>query len=234
MSKEEENKTNITTISPIIVLEVATLLYFLGWMYLYYFLENFQISIISIDIPFHYFFIYSFATIKYIAHNGINYIIIFLLLSFWVSYIIHTKIQNNNHTILYSSLLIFFASLFCGHIASKNNAEEKAGLIKLFPANRTTLTLKGDLLKDVQQLTPDDVKSLRKCNFSAEKINLIYLHMTTTLHHKYPAQLIFSDKEKYYLYLRRCLGSKTQTNPRGRVIILHKSDVSSIIIIPST
>jgi hypothetical protein len=40
-------------------------LYFLGWMFLYYYLLNFGIDIFSLDIPLHYFFVYSFATISF-------------------------------------------------------------------------------------------------------------------------------------------------------------------------
>lgn len=54
-----------SAIIPLFSVGSAALLYFTGWMYLYYYLLNFQIDMFSVDVPFYFFFIYSFATITY-------------------------------------------------------------------------------------------------------------------------------------------------------------------------
>jgi hypothetical protein len=43
----------------------ASLLYFLGWMFLYYYLFNFGIDIFALDIPFYYFFVYAFSALSF-------------------------------------------------------------------------------------------------------------------------------------------------------------------------
>jgi hypothetical protein len=48
---------------------IAALVYFMGWMFLYYYLLNFGIDIFAVDLPFYYFFIYAFAAIRHALVN---------------------------------------------------------------------------------------------------------------------------------------------------------------------
>jgi hypothetical protein len=45
---------------------IAALVYFMGWMFLYYYLLNFGIDIFAVDLPFYYFFVYAFAAIRHV------------------------------------------------------------------------------------------------------------------------------------------------------------------------
>lgn len=67
---------------------LTSVLYFTGWMYLFYFLRAFGFSIFEVAIPFHYIIVYSFAVLDgYVAASistGIallGFLIVFLLLS---------------------------------------------------------------------------------------------------------------------------------------------------------
>jgi len=59
---------------------IPALLYFLGWMNLFYYLDYFGVYIFSIDIPFHFFFIYSFSVFKF-AISAVDNVIDVRLLS---------------------------------------------------------------------------------------------------------------------------------------------------------
>jgi hypothetical protein len=48
---------------------IAALVYFMGWMFLYYYLLNFGIDIFAVDLPFYYFFVYAFAAIRHALVN---------------------------------------------------------------------------------------------------------------------------------------------------------------------
>jgi hypothetical protein len=44
---------------------IAALIYFMGWMFLYYYLLDFGIDIFAVDLPFYYFFVYAFAAVRH-------------------------------------------------------------------------------------------------------------------------------------------------------------------------
>lgn len=48
---------------------VVALLYFTGWMYLYYYLEDFGFSIFEANIPLQFVLVYSFAVLDEIVAN---------------------------------------------------------------------------------------------------------------------------------------------------------------------
>jgi hypothetical protein len=99
-----ENTLNNSDHSLLSILGKATLiigayLYFCGWVYIYYFIDNFSISLASIEIPFYYFIVYAYSVIfnwlsviiliitliilliayKYISNKMINLLLLILL-----------------------------------------------------------------------------------------------------------------------------------------------------------
>ncbi len=73
----EESKILIS----IYVIGIPALLYFLGWMTLFYYLEYYGIYLFSTDIPFHFFFIYSFSVIKYVVFYFLNLVLTYPILT---------------------------------------------------------------------------------------------------------------------------------------------------------
>ena len=64
--KRESDGAESKILLALYAIGIPALLYFLGWMNLFYYLRYYGVYLFSIDIPFHFFFIYSFSVIKYI------------------------------------------------------------------------------------------------------------------------------------------------------------------------
>lgn len=54
---------DLASIWKIVVPILAIYLYFAGWVYAYYYFQHFGISLISVDIPLYYFFVYSYSAL---------------------------------------------------------------------------------------------------------------------------------------------------------------------------
>lgn len=54
---------NLLSILRNVIFFIALYLYFIGWLYAYYVFSHFGISLDSVDIPFYYFFVYSYSVI---------------------------------------------------------------------------------------------------------------------------------------------------------------------------
>jgi hypothetical protein len=62
-------ETSSTAIFKEYFVVIAALVYFMGWMFLYYYLYDFGIDIFAVDLPFYYFFVYAFAAIRHALVN---------------------------------------------------------------------------------------------------------------------------------------------------------------------
>jgi hypothetical protein len=62
-SPDSVEKSDSLTILRNLIFFVAIYLYFIGWTYSYYLYSHFGVSLYSLDIPFYYFFIYSYSVV---------------------------------------------------------------------------------------------------------------------------------------------------------------------------
>lgn len=105
----------------VITLFLTSLLYFTGWMYLYYYLADFGFSIFEVSIPLHYIIVYSFA-----------------VLDDYFSTAIHIVVALLGFTILLAAINWFYVSQVSG--------QETAGLREPLDSRNVITVASGILL----------------------------------------------------------------------------------------
>jgi hypothetical protein len=101
-----------------IVFLLALYLYFVGWLYSYYLFQEFGISLNSVDIPFYYFFLYSYSVLQ--TAWGFSVLVVGFILLFVFS------AGNSNKTALAITCMILFPALFYpARAAAKREALSK-------------------------------------------------------------------------------------------------------------
>ncbi len=112
---------------------IGVCLYFIGWIYIYYLYDNFGIPLSSVDIPFYYFFIYSYSAIMN------RFSIIVLILFFAISILIFTFYKKN--WIIFPVSIFLFLILF---LLAQRQANQQAFLLRDGNARTIKFYLKGE------------------------------------------------------------------------------------------
>lgn len=121
---------------------VVALLYFLGWMFLYYYLLSFGIDIFALDIPFHYFFVYAFATIKFSSIKWPWIVALCVLLAPVIIVVAHiligrSKVTGNQFFLVIGTVLLAAlvgAVFFLAHAGAQRTADWDYKKIRYAPA----------------------------------------------------------------------------------------------------
>ncbi len=128
----------------------TAIFYFSGWMYLYYFLRFFEVSIFSVDIPFHYFFVYSFAIVRFVEvgllpQTGSTYVtVIGAVLAFACAMGNKESIRRLSPVFLIISLLSLF---FVVTEVARNAADHHVTAIRRERTSAIRLTFDAGKLK---------------------------------------------------------------------------------------
>lgn len=199
----------------ILLIAATALLYFTGWMYLYYYLESFGFSIFEADIPYHYFFVYAFAVVD-APITQMHQILLALFICGLVYLALRhaiadriglsralagqqlrrflrpdaldTRVILPTLAVLGAVLLFFFA-----HQAARASADAEAERVRL--SDEARLVLVGEFTAnelsraDAATLSPDVRKFLVRDGGDADRED-------------YQVKVIFADKSRYYLFLK--------------------------------
>lgn len=115
---------------------IAIYLYFIGWIYAHYFFHYFGISLNSVDIPFYYFFVYSYTVIFNVIGGMI--LVVVILLAYLFTYSYYKKLGLA--LILIGLIPLFF------YVAQKK-ADREARYKRMGHANTIIFTFKKDVSK---------------------------------------------------------------------------------------
>lgn len=217
----------------ILILLLGVISYFLGWMYLYYYLDFFGIYIFEVDIPVYYFFIYSFALLDNI--NFFNATELVIAAGITIIYVILRNIilQNSSHMVnlQYHIKLVLKTSRIDTQIILKT-WQALALVSLLFLGHnyaRTVAYAEAANIRDNSEgaliLLKDTVKSTIKKNFSDDSWFLVHKFLipeTTDAPLVFRSILVFSTKNRYFLLLRY---KKSNLEVPLITISLSKSDV---------
>lgn len=147
-----------------LTLLVGALLYFTGWMYLYYFLEEFGFSIFETSIPFHYVMVYSFAVVSDLLLAWQSRILVTLILLSTFLFIVQMlqKTEDKTDRVQKKGLLMLGISpapalvavvvaVFAGaHSEARHSAYKEANSIRAFP-EPAILSLKPEAATNVTE-----------------------------------------------------------------------------------
>lgn len=139
---------------------IAIYLYFTGWVYIYYYLDNFGISLSSLDTPLYFFFVYSYTVISdgkmwLGAVTAVAVVVLFLL-------------QRYKRELVKKFVLtLLLAGLFpLSFYLAKSSGRRQAVLMRMGSAKPVRFVLK----KDAQESYPEDFKLANE----AESLKLIF------------------------------------------------------------
>ncbi len=114
---------------------IAVYLYFIGWIYTYYFLDHFNISFNTIDIPFYYFFVYSYSVIT----NWLSITVFSIsIIAIYISGVVYAS-----KWIPIFIMLILFPIFF---FLAGQTARSEAVKIRMGYANKITFFFKKDTI----------------------------------------------------------------------------------------
>lgn len=193
----------------ILTLIVGAIFYFLGWMYLYYYLNYFGFSIFEVDVPFHYFFIYSFAIFDNIsffnsAGLAISAIVTILYFSFRNSIINGTNSQyvrkNIFKTWRFDTLILIgtwpvlalMALFLFGHDLARSTAFVEGARISE-GTRGTVILFKDPVIKTIND------------NFDESSVFLANKYLTpenADITENFITIIIFSTTKRYFLLLK--------------------------------
>lgn len=187
---------------------LTSLLYFTGWMYLYYYLANFGFSIFEVNVPFHYIVIYSFAVLDGLIAQWNPFLMALFGFSFaFVALRIFVLKQLNekpvedatwmdDKTIRYSLALLPGLLLIVvfqqAQVAARNAAAYQADELRANPQPR------------ILSLTADAAKNVKSYKGSLQDADLkSYLVQDTGSRDwkSLPVEVVFADQERYFLVL---------------------------------
>lgn len=178
---------------------LASFLYFLGWMNIHYYLLSFGQDIFETDIPFYYFFIYSFSVISHIISFFMNFflqdnfsashlvlIILAPILAFFVFLARYTEIEvgkifqffdKHSRRTTFQYLLLVALFVF-GHEFAKDAAYLQADTARRSDHNQVRVTLKPGIIKGTKSEIPKDLEEsdpnrVRRVIFATKDITYI-------------------------------------------------------------
>lgn len=192
----------------ILTIVITSLLYFTGWMYLYYFLLDFGFSIFEVDIPFHFTLVYSFAVLDGVVDTHtlvalVCFIAILVLLQIfvasqgtdqtpawsWSSTSASTRIYLISATILAVISLFLFAQN-----QARQAATEYATSIRNNPEPRI-IQLKRELIDQIRNYEG-------RLSGSNDLATFLVQSPGSGDWDKKAVHVVFSDKTRYFLLLR--------------------------------
>lgn len=176
----------------------AAFSYFLGWMFLYYYLRYFRIDLLSADIPFHYFFIYSFAPIKYMLghYNIIDWAAMFSVVI--IASIVIRLIESHGVWSILPSILVpflLFLLFIWGHELASAAANDHALTLRSYPSNTVNFVFKNSF-----KLLDSKDKRLR-----------VFLELNAD----YRLHSILDTKERYFVFFQ----DKPSSNIDGKIVL---------------
>jgi hypothetical protein len=122
---------------------MAIYLYFMGWIYAYYFFQHFGISLVSVDIPFYYFFVYSYTVISNISNNAV-----FIAVGATIIYLFSTMYLKKWNVIwILAVVLIILLSFPAFFDLAKDTGEKKALELRRGNVNEIVFFFKKDTAK---------------------------------------------------------------------------------------
>lgn len=147
--KKTEDKYDLLSVIKNVVFLVAIYAYFVGWVYQYYFLRHFGVSLSIVDTSFQSFFVYSYSALASpygIAVSGIALLTICLLTKFF---------PKMEYTIVVI-LIVLFPVLF---VMARNEGESKSADVRI---GGTARTIRFILNKEHYLLYPSDFLEANK------------------------------------------------------------------------
>ncbi|MBI2314112.1 MAG: hypothetical protein HYU77_16600 [Betaproteobacteria bacterium] len=134
---------------------VAIYIYFVGWIYLYFYYRQFGIPLVSLDVPFYYFFVYSYAVIG-AANTWLGYTFIVLFVVVFV--LLQRPWANEQHAtlnimqkaiLIVSSIALFYVSFALARDQAQANAMDARD-------NKGTNSICFTLKKEAEDKYPPD------------------------------------------------------------------------------
>jgi hypothetical protein len=124
-----------------LIVSVAAILYFLGWMYLYYYLFEFGIDIFALEIPFYYIFVYSFAVIRHSFQANMAGVLIAASTAILVYGVTRYFVPRAASFVL----LAFASSAFLlGHSAAISAARDRSEQLRFDPTSFVEVVFPSD------------------------------------------------------------------------------------------
>lgn len=155
---------------------IAIYLYFMGWIYAYYFFQHFGISLVSIDIPFYYFFVYSYTVISNISISNNT---VFLAVVATIIYLFITRYLKKWGAIwILAIILIILLSFPVFFGLAKETGEKKALELRRGNVDEIIFFFK----KDTAKLYPQEFISANnkgELKLIAQTKDLIYVFYQT-------------------------------------------------------
>jgi hypothetical protein len=108
---------------------VAALLYFIGWIFLYRYLNRFGIDILSVEVPLYYVFVYSFSVITHILSRHLLLASLAIILLVILGYIT-SRLRVFTRPL--AGLMVVFA-FFVGYVGASDAASEASRTLQNYP-----------------------------------------------------------------------------------------------------
>jgi len=187
-----------------LIVSVAAILYFLGWMYLYYYLFEFGIDIFALEIPFYYIFVYSFAVIRHSFQANMAGVLIAASTAILVYGVTRYFVPRAASFVL----LAFASSAFLrGHSAAISAARDRSEQLRFDPTSFVEVVFPSD--NDVVK-TDQHLSRLTKFDPAS------------------PATLIIASRDRYFLLLQPFLRGEPDYRPSAKVLELKREDVVAL------
>lgn len=215
---------------------MAVISYFTGWVYLYYYLNYFGFSIFEVEVPFHYFFVYSFPILAPPIHFSIPWIGLMILVV--ILYFVVRLYLLNKYTVFFTRassciskqlflikldmkiagylgcLIVFVIILTTLHDRSEQGAE-KAAQMKTVESG-VHILLKSNAL--------NTIKSQYSGKRKLRQIQEFFKQTTDADVNQQRVILVFADKKFYFLILKSAEMDSfvSVAIPRTEVVLLGK------------
>jgi len=171
----------------------AVFLYYMGWVYIYTYLNCFGLSIKAVDVDVYNLLIYSTNVFIYLYYNQkiliIAILVVFILIRF------STKLMTIM-TALYPLIIVALFPL--AFLYSKKAAEQSANAVLISPAKELkgiSFIFKEIKLESarVKSIKEDSVKTTLEAYYNNEKINVLNQNKNEAF------RLLVANKEEYYV-----------------------------------
>lgn len=207
-----------------ISIAITSLLYFSGWMYIFYYMRDFGFSVFEADIPFHYFLIYSFAVLGNILNNLLSILImitvssgLFILLHLFVvlqveqrslALSLHIPSAYTTPLLVFGLLSVTVFGFVETQGIAKNAAEAQAARIR------------DSEISYIVQLREEATKRISEYEVSLGNRTLkAFFDQTQKDWRSLSVNVIFSDQNRHFLMLRQS-GTQLMTT-----VSIERSDV---------
>jgi hypothetical protein len=146
---DSKDSKNLLSLSRNLILFAAIYLYFIGWVHVHFFYSDFGISINSLDIPFYYFFIYSYAAFYYVFASiwGFLSLLVIAIIIIALARIIKKIPESITKCVILVCLIVLFSTFFA---MSKISGPREASDMRISKDNKkVTLVFKKDIAEQL-------------------------------------------------------------------------------------